>query len=122
MEPIKLPLLPTGEDNTLIVLLPGLDRSNLKKCEYNLDEDTNLLTVTCLYGGLNEEGEIDGVTYPIEIDEETTPKVRKMEKLYPMNPLDVDLEEYFDPEEADQIRLFLKKLENRYGRSIEEDH
>lgn len=115
MEPIDLPLLPTGEENTFIVLLPGLNRSKLKKCEYEVDDENEILKISCLYGGLKEDGEINGVTYPIQLNENKKDQIKNLRKIYPMNPLEVNLESYFEPEQADEMRRFFKQLENKYG-------
>lgn len=119
MESLNLPLLPTGEEGTFIVLLPGLDRSSLKKWTYEIDDSRDLLTVECYYGGFTEDGEIDGVTYPVSLDDQKREKLDDLETLHPMNPLEVDLEDYFDPGEAKKMRLFFKQLENKYGRSLD---
>lgn len=120
MEPVNLPILPTGEDNTYIALLPGLDRSELKKCEYELNEHDNLLEIRCLYGGLDSEGNIDGVTYPIKVDDHRMDELKNIQKLYPMNPLEVDLDEYFEEENIDEMLRFFKQLEVKYGRKHDE--
>jgi hypothetical protein len=121
MESLNLPILPTGDDETYLVLLPGLDRSNLKNWDYEYDDSEDLLTITCIYGGLTSEGEVDGVTYPVEMGEEIVSEIGDFENLRPINPLEVDLEQYVGPDEADKMRLFFKQLENKYGRSMEGD-
>jgi hypothetical protein len=119
MEPLDLPILPTGDEGTFIVLLPGLDRSSMKKCDYEIDEEEDLLTIQCYYGGFTEENEVDGVTYPVRLNDERRERLESHERLLPMNPLEVNLEDYFDTEEAKKLRLFFKQLENKYGRSLD---
>ena len=119
MEPLDLPILPTGDEGTFIGLLPGLDRSAMKKCDYEINEDEDLLTIHCYYGGFTDDNEVDGVTYPVKLNDERCERLASHERLLPMNPLEVDLEDYFDPEEAKKLRLFFKQLENKYGRSLD---
>lgn len=121
MEPLNLPLLPTGEEGTYLVLLPGLRRSELKKWDYEIDEEDDLLRVTCLYGGLDDSGNVDGVEYPIQLDERKYEQLESLNTLHPMNPLEVNLDDYFDEKNAREMRLFFKQLENKYGRSLNEE-
>lgn len=121
MEPLNLPLLPTAEEGTFLVLLPGLRRSKLKKWDYEVDEENDLLRITCLYGGLDESGNVNGVEYPIKLDENKREQLENLETLHPMNPLEVDLEDYFDEDTAREMRLFFKQLENKYGRPLDEE-
>jgi hypothetical protein len=121
MEPLNLPLLPTAEEGTYLVLLPGLRRSELKKWDYEVDEENDLLKITCLYGGLDESGNVNGVEYPIKLDENKREQLENLETLHPMNPLEVDLEDYFDEDTAREMRLFFKQLENKYGRPLDEE-
>jgi hypothetical protein len=121
MEPLNLPLLPTAEEGTYLVLLPGLRRSELKKWDYEVDEENDLLRITCLYGGLDESGNVNGVEYPIKLDENKREQLENLETLHPMNPLEVDLEDYFDEDTAREMRLFFKQLENKYGQPLDEE-
>lgn len=120
MEPLNLPLLPTADDGMAIILLPGLDRSKLKKWNYEIDEDEDVMVLSCYYGGFTDEGEIDAVKYPIRLDDEKRERIEELDRLFPMNPLEIDLEDYFEPEEADEMRRFFKQLENKYGRKLDQ--
>ncbi len=122
MEPINLPLLPTGEEGTYIVLLPGLRRSELKKWDHEIDEENDLLRITCLYGGLDDSGNVDGVEYPIKLNERKYEQLENLDSLRPMNPLKINLDDYFDEENVREMQLFFKQLENKYGRSIGEEN
>lgn len=119
VEPLNLPLLPTADDAMAIILLPGLKRSELKKWDYEINDEENVLEIHCYYGGFTEEGELDAVRYPVQLNEEKRKRVESLERLFPMNPLEVDLEDYFDEERADELRKFFKQLENKYGRDFE---
>lgn len=118
MEPLNLPLLPTADEGMAIILLPGLKRSELKKWNYEIDEDENVMEVACYYGGFTEEGEIDAIRYPVKLDDDKRNKIENLDRLFPMNPLEVDLEDYFEPDRADEMRRFFKRLENKYGREF----
>ncbi|MFB6346488.1 MAG: hypothetical protein ABEK50_12070 [bacterium] len=118
MEPLNLPLLPTADDKMAIILLPGLDRSKLKKWDYEVDEENDIMEVQCYYGGFTESGNLDAITYPVKLDDEKLERIEKLERLFPMNPLEVNLEDYFDEQRADELRRFFKQLENKYGRDL----
>jgi hypothetical protein len=111
-EPLNLPILEAQEDGAYFVLLPGLDRFQMKKWDW--EKEDGVLVVEVYYGGFDEEGNIRGTRYPIELTEEKEVLLSASERLIPMNPLDVEFERYFDEDEAEEYESFFRELDERF--------
>lgn len=110
-ELLNLPILPAEEDDEFFVLLPGLDRGELKKWQATWSEESLLVEV--YYGGIDEEGNLRANRYPIRWPEgwdHTEEDVR----LIPVNPIDVNFKRYFDEDEAQKYKEFFEELEEKF--------
>lgn len=111
-EPLNLPLLEADEEGEYFVLLPGLDRFQMKKWDWRKEE--GLLVVEVYYGGFDDRGNLRGTRYPIELSQEKEQILDDARKLIPINPLDVEFERYFDDEEARDYEQFFRELDDRF--------
>lgn len=85
MDPVQLPLLPSHEEGTCYLFVPGLQEDEIKGVEFQVDWDRAVLDVF-LYEEEDENRELEGVRIPVMIDEDRMGMVRDMTQLYVTEP------------------------------------
>lgn len=118
MQKLDIPLIPMGEENSgeFLIFLPGLQSDELIEVAYDINQEEEILYISCVYGK-NEDGEPVGDVYPIEINDENRKQVHDIDTLAVLHPDDQEIDSLTDDPEDQE------KLEELYSMIRElEDH
>lgn len=125
MQGLQLPLIPLNDEESgeYLVFLPHVDTEELEQIGTEIHEDEEIFEIYCIYGE-NEDGEMLGDSYPLEINEVNRPQIEDLEQLVVMHPDDQPVESMTDdPEMQEQLEdLYdhIRDLEKQYEENVED--
>lgn len=84
--------------------MPGFDEGEFQGIQFEVFEDAGLLNVYCYESGFEEDGDCEGMVYPITLTEEDFPLVEDLRTLRILDPTQLEEVEGLPEEDRSRIR------------------
>lgn len=116
MQAVELPLVESARHDGLVYLLfPRFDEKDYQGVQYELHPERGLIYVFGYEQGFDEEGDAEGVGYPIAVPEENMELISSLETLRIVDPESVAREDFDDEEDYDRVIDRYTRFRDRQG-------
>lgn len=90
MEAVELPLVDAVENGLVFLLMPGYDPDEYQGIQFELFQEEGLLNVYCYESGYVEDGDCEGVVFPVALTDQNLSAVDNLQTLRVIDPNSVE--------------------------------